>query len=512
MACWRADVTTDRGRRLPALLAAGLLLCGAAARVGGDTLPESVTALLPAERDVFRVGIARLSGEGLSQEARSAAETFPRLLYEQIGEIDERDLSGDELEAYAAVRLRTAKRTAATRLRSAVAARDRLLFEPLAVGPAARSAARERLDRAEEAVDEARAVLDRLDATEPDDVPGAPRRPLEYWSGHEAGLLLSLDSTPHALAVDEDLDLLLWGSIEEIEGYLAVDLFIYHRFLERNTAAGSTVARPEDLSGDTPLVAGDVARAVLGRDFATLVVATRRADAETAAAADAAVRVGGVLRGFSRAEARFLRPGAHEIRVELGDRASVRVVELAPGERRVERVEPPPPVSRLVRLQSSPSGADVYADSVWVGRTPLEHEFPASSTIVRMRREGYLESRFVVNAGSPDLLSRALLPDKIDWTEELRASRDGFYQALTWFVLSVPVTVLLHGGFESVRAAFPASDSTALSREELDRLARRGNILYWSSIGARLLNAGLFVNLLLSVFDYLAVGEGPHNQ
>ncbi len=500
------------GGRLPRLLAVGLLLCCAAVRADAEALPESVAALLPGGRENLRVGIARLSGERLSQEARNAAETFPRLLYEQIGEIDERDLSAEELDAYATVRLRAARRTAATRLRAAVAARDRLLFEPSAAGPAARSAARVRLERAESAVRDARAVLELLDATEPADVRTAPRRPLVYWAGHEAGRLLSLDSTPQALAVSEDLDLLVWGTIEEIEGYLAVDLFIYHRFLDRTMPAGSTIARPEDLSADTPLVAGEIARAVLGRDYATLVVETQGADATTETAADAAIRVSGTLHGFARAEARFLRPGAHEIRVELGDRASVRVVELAPGERRVERVEPPSVVSRAVRLQSSPAGADVYADSVWVGRTPLLHEFPASPTIVRMGREGYLESRFVVDAESPDVISRALLPDTIDWTEELRASRDGFYQSLTWFVLSVPVTVLLHGGFESVRAAFFAPESTELSPEELERLARRGNILYWSSIGARLVNAGLFVNLLVSVFDYFAVGEGPHNQ
>ncbi len=495
------------GRVRPCLaaLAVGLLLGpGAAVRAESVPLPAAVAALLPAEREVFRVGIVRFTAEGLSAEARVAAETFPRLLYEQVGGIDERDLSSEELDAYAAVRLRAATRTAAGRLRAAVEARDRLLFERPATGPAERSAARERLDRAQRAVDDARDLLERLDGIEPRDVPTDPRRPLEYWAGHEAGRLLSIESTPHALAVGENLDLLLWGTVEEIEGYLAVDLFVYHRYLERTTPAGSTIARPEDLSADAPLVAGEAARAVLGRDHAALVVETGHADA--------AVRVSGVLRGFSRAEARFLRPGAHEIRVELGNRATVRTVELAPGERRVEQVDPPALAVRSVRLQSSPPGADVYADSVWVGRTPLEHEFPASPTIVRMRREGYLESRFVVDTDSPQIVSRALLPDSIEWTEELRASRDSFYQALTWFVLSVPVTVLLNGGFESVRAGFPRPGSTALSPQELERFARLGNIFYWSSIGARLVNVGLFVNLLISVFDYVAVGEGAHNQ
>ena len=494
----------DRGRRVSGSSGlAVVLVCAVVARIGA--LPEAVERALPADRTVFRVGIVELTGDVLSPEARVAAVTFPRLLYELLAKIDERDLSDDELRAYASIRLRSAVLSAAGTLRAAVESRDRLLFAPPPTNPAARAAAEEQRARADAAVRTAREQLDLLSATDPGQVPTPSRRPLEYWAGHTAGRLLEPGPDDRArhlsrLAESHDLDLLVWGTIHEIAGYLAVDLFAYHRFLERSVPAGSTIARPEELGLDAQVVAREVALVMLGREYSTLEVAT----GDPAAA----VTVNGVLRGFGRAEAPFLRPGPQDVRVQVDGRTAARTVELAPGERRLEEIEPPSLAARAIRLRSSPPGADVYADSVWIGRTPLEHEFPVTPTIVRLRHEGYLESRFVVDGSSPDIVSRAMLRDTIDWSVELRDRRDEFYQALTWFVVSVPVTILLHGGYESVRGVW----SQDLAPPERQRLGRLGNIFYWSAIGSGLVNAGLFVNLLISIFDYIQVGEGPHNQ
>ena len=495
----------NRGRRLPGrpILVPALvctLACALAAGVGA--LPEAVEQALPEPREVFRVGIVELSGANTSPEARVAAVTFPRLLYELLAGIDERDLSEDELRAYAAVRLRSAVLSEAATLRSAVAARDRLLFEQPPTTPAARITAEQRRASAERSVRDARARLDLLSATDPAQVPAPRRRPLVFWAGHATGRLLEAADHDRArqLATTNDLDMLLWGTVDEIGGYLAVDLYAYHRFMDRSVPAGSTIARPEELGLDAEVVAGETALVVLGRAYATLEVAT----GDPAAA----VTVNGVLRGFGRIEAPFLRPGFQEVRVQVDGRAATRTIELAAGERRIEEIEPPPLAARTIRLRSSPAGADAYADSVWIGRTPLDHEFPVTPTIVRLRHDGYHESRFVVDGSSPHVVSRAMLPAAIDWSVELRDRRDGFYQALTWFVLSVPATVLLRGGYQSVRGVWEQD----LDPTDRLRLGRRGNILYWSSIGSGLVNVGLFVNLLISIFDYIEVGEGPHNQ
>jgi hypothetical protein len=477
---------------------------------------SAVLDVLPDARPAVRVGIAELlvpQTAGPRDEARIAAVTFPRLLYESLAAIDERDRDGEEQRAYAARRLSEAMRDAAVRLSSAVTARDRLLFD--------RAVDDERRESADEAVTLARELLAVLEATDPADIPTDATRSLAFWDGHDEGRLLAVPGRSDddaataagaprtdeliALTESEDLDLVLWGTVEEIEGYLAIDLFLFHRFLEASAAAGGTVARPEDVGLEAPVVARESAGALLGRPYARLEV--------VADDPDASITVNGKLRGFGEAVAPYLRPGRHELYVEAeGSRPVHREVDLQPDETVVERVELEPLSARAVRLQSSPAGANVYADSVWVGRTPLEHRFPAAPTVVRLRRDGYLESRFVVDADSPAVVTRALLPATIDWSEELRQERDDFYRALTWFVVSLPFTVVLNGGYESVRGAFPPDGTGTLTDAERARLARLGNIFYWSSVGSTLVNVGLFINLAITVFDYVEVGEGPHNQ
>ena len=502
----------------------------AAQQSGREAAPDAdgaspVLAELPEPRAQFRVGLAELvvktTGDAAPDpEARVAAVTFPRLVYELLAGIDEHDLSDAERRAYSALRIELAVRSVAARLRSLVDSRDRALFAPTAGSaggpvpgtPTAPGATTE----ADNDVAAARRLLEQLERLDPALVPSELTRPLVFWAGHAEGRLLTQGEAPDRrdglaeLARAEDLDLIVWGEVEEIEGYLAIDLSAYHRFLGTSEPLGGTIARPEDVGLEAGFVAEEVAPALLGRPFATLHVAAVPPDAP---ATDAAVFVNGGLRGYDEVRVRFLRPGIQTIRVVAeGYEPAETTVELAPGESRVERVALDRALARVVRIQSSPAGADVYADSVWVGRTPLERSFPPEPTVVRLRRDGYLESRFVVDRGSPEVVSRALLPDSIDWSRELVTARDDFYRSLTWFVLSVPVTVFLNGGFESVRGAFPTAGTGGYTEAEVNRLARLGNILYWSSVGSALVNAGLFVNLVISVFDYVEVGEGPHNQ
>lgn len=463
--------------------------------------PEVLEALEDPRSD-FRVGIAELSPVADDVESGVAAFTFPRLLYENLSRIEAHRLSAGETLAYATVRLDRARRRAAATLRSAVEARDRILFSTSEGDQLA-----SQRESAREAVDEARASLDALLATRASALPADVERPLVFWEGHEEGRLLPPTDAEsvRALAGEEDLDLVLYGIVEEVEGYQAIDIVAWHRFTGESAIVGGTVARPEEVGLDAAAVAAELAVPLLGRPFAMLEVVTP--------VPDAAIIVDGRLAGYGTAMLPYLEPGEHVIRVVAERYPTLeRIVSLVADEVRVERLEPEGATDRIVRIQSSPAGADVYAESVWVGRTPLDYRFPPGPTMVRLRRDGHLESRFVVDERSPQVVSRALLPDSIDWSLEIVEERDDFYQALTWFVVSIPVTILFRGGYQSVLAAFPPQGSDELTDQEILRLARLGNIFYWSSVGGLLVNGGLFVNLLFSIFDYVEVGEGPHNQ
>ncbi|MBU8912711.1 MAG: PEGA domain-containing protein, partial [Spirochaetales bacterium] len=232
---------------------------------------------------------------------------------------------------------------------------------------------------------------------------------------------------------------------------------------------------------------------------------------------DAAIFVDGELVGFRQASARYLSPGDVAIEVTATGYPTERRTARVTDRQTTEVVFQMEPVVRhVVRIESAPAGADVYADSVWAGRTPFELSVSDAPLVVRLRRDGYLESRFVLTSDSPDRVARALLPGSLSWAEEIAQKRDGFYRSLTWFVLSVPVTIILDGAFQSIESAYPSDDVyAALPAEEREKLvpfARLGNIFYFASGGAVLVNLGLLVNVGINLFEYLDVGEGAHNQ
>ncbi|TVQ21459.1 MAG: PEGA domain-containing protein [Spirochaetaceae bacterium] len=462
---------------------------------------------LPPQRPVFRVGVAALSADRVAVERRFVAATFPLLLYESIRAVDARTLTDQEVVAYGTRRLEAARRDAARTLSAAVERRDRLAFE--------RNPSATAIGAARDAVAAARLRFDTLASMEPT-LAIERERPVGFVAALEAGRLLPAipagidsllaDDRPlRDAAARDDLDALVFGYAEQIAGYVVIDIYLYHAFLATIERIAVVTRLAEEIAADAADVADAVASSLLGRPWGAIdVIATP---------SSAAIRVDSALIGLGSARIPFARPGDYELHVSASGRAPVvQRITLEAGEAASLRIDLTESTARPVRLQSSPSGANVYVDSVWVGSTPVTHRFAPGSSTVRMTRDGYLESRFVVDQTTASVVSRALLPDSIDWGQEIRRTRADFYRSLTWFVVSVPATLVLWGGYQSILGVRSGPDILRLSFEEDQRMVRTGNILYWSALGGVMVNAALLANVVLTIVDYVAVGEGFHNQ
>jgi PEGA domain len=461
----------------------------------------------------------------LSAEYRYIATSLPRLIVESFDSGAEpatddagpasdtagtmaHTYSATERESYSASLITHQAQLALRALSAAVRQRDALLFE--------KAVTAERREAVEQTVIEARAALDALNLMDPSGPEIQPVKPIEFWSGRPLGRLLEPvpigdDLAPdeealEEIALDANLDLLIWGVVEEIRGYLKVDFYAYSPYgAGIDLGEAGTVALPSDIGQESEIIAGEIAAALLGRPWGSVFV---RTDVN-----DAAILVDGVLAGFRQASARYLIPGDVTIEVVAnGYRTQRQVVTVTDRQTTSLTIDLEQILDRVVRIESAPADADVYVDSVWSGLTPLDLSVPYGPVVVRLRREGYLESRFVIDSDSPDRIARALLPDSVVWADELQEKRDGFYRAMTWFVVSVPVTLILNGVYQSVLSAFPPDDPAPLTPENWERFGRIGNIFYWASAGGLLVNLGLLVNVGINLFDYLEVGEGAHNQ
>jgi len=495
----------------------GWLVCAAllfAIGVPGDAQEQEGAPEVTDSRASYVVGFAELSAIDLPSEYRYIASSLPRLLVESFDSgtsansrlthiysaVEQASYSDSLIDHDADLALRA--------LSSAVRQRDLLLFE--------RGVTPDRRESAEDTVIEARAAVDALDLMDPSEVGIEIEKPIEFWSGRALGILLDAvgvddDLAPMPGGLDEiargaNLDLLIWGVVEEIQGYLKVDFYAYSPYgAGIDLGNAGTTALPSDIGQDAEIISAEIATALLGRSWGSVHVETN--------VNDAAIVVDGELVGFRQASARYLSPG--EVTVEVtanGYRTEHRTVAVTDRQTTGVVLEMEQMFDRVVRIESAPAGADVYLDSVWAGQTPLQLSVLDGPSVVRLRRDGYLESRFVLASDSPDRVARALLPGSLSWADEIEQKRDGFYRSMTWFVLSVPVTIILNGIYQSIQSAFPPLESGDLTPENWTAFGQRGNIFYWASSGSVLVNLGLLVNAGINLFEYLDVGEGAHNQ
>jgi hypothetical protein len=165
-----------------------------------------------------------------------------------------------------------------------------------------------------------------------------------------------------------------------------------------------------------------------------------------------------------------------------------------------------------VRIESAPAGADVYFGSVWQGVTPITLDRPGSPRTVILSQEGFLDETVVLAPDVPDIITRDLVPDPGNWPEIVQQRRDRFYRAFGWFALSIPIPVMLNGMYQDIAALYPGGQpSPELSAAEADRLATTANTLLWSARGTAAVSAGLFVNMMVHLIQYIRAGQYAHD-
>ncbi len=490
---------------------------------------QSETVLPRDDKAGWVVGLARLADEDISPGLRYLARSVPLLIYEQMAELDSTRLTAAEVEAYRQDRVRAAEQSAVSALRSTLDRRDEVLFQQIDA-----SSREERLAELDANLSELRERVRGLsDAVAEFAV--EERKDLSFWEGHNDGRLLEPNpADPQAVARSEELDYLIWGRLEEIEGYVFTDIYVHSRFQGETVYSYADAARADEVHIIVDDAVYEIARHILGRDHAALEI--------TSTEPDARIQIDGVTVGYGSASVRFLPVGTVTVAVTSpAGGVAHEVVRLEAAETRRIALELPAVDSRSVIVSTEPSGAGVHVGSLPVGVTPVEFPIPSYRSTVSVDLEGYREVLFTVGpgarlpgpgrAGSGDSsggmeilgldnqamrdggsgtgrIGIELVPDAIDWGRELFDRRNRFYDALAVFLVSVPVPVILGGLFQSVEAVFPDDQTgTGISPEELSRLATEGNVLYAASIGTAAISGIFLINAILEVIEYVEAGR-----
>jgi hypothetical protein len=461
-----------------------LALVGAVALASAEATEPTVEP--PQDpKEEYVVGIAQFASSFVGPQHAYLATSIPSLLQERVGAVDVHRFTDLELEGSRDELLRQAVTKAGQAVADAYEARDALLFS-----------SSDEYEEHTRKIEEARARLEALEAMSPAAVSVEAKKPVRLSEPGGTGRLYApVHRRPDLVADELELDLLVWGMLEQIEEYLYVECHAYSAAAGETLLSSGDAVSLDDVDRAVEALAAELATVILGRVWGTVRV--------TADPADAAIRVNGDLVGMGFARVPYLAPGSHEVRVSRTDYdAEEETVHVAAGTVRDLSVVLRPRTRKSVRIWSEPAGAAVYLQSEWVGTTPLSVQIAARPVQGSLRLDGYRDTEFLLDQDSPDTRRYILTPAVGDRTAAFERSKDSFYAALGWFVLSVPVPLAASGLRDTMVTAYEQSISA-----DRFRYATLANVFHGSYLGGLALSGGLLVNAAVKLARYISAGD-----
>jgi hypothetical protein len=455
-----------------------------------DTASGSTEQIPPADsRKTWSVAFTAFSVESLPAERRYFAYSIPLLLRDRLSGLTTHTFSPAERDLYRSLVISKELAPIYKSLQQQRSARDEAA---LAAGGA--SAAQEK---------QLATLLSRirwLESLDPSVIDVAEEKPLAFKDGTAAGKLFDAPLYSfYQYAMDKDVDLLVGGTVTEIEGYLLVDLWAFAPAREAVVYSYREAAGPEEIYSSLDAAVKGLTGVVLGRDWSALSV--------NPDPPNSVVVIDGVSMGAGKVNAAYLAPGSREIKVTApGYAPDTRTVELAPFAEKTIDVSLVKQERPMMTISSTPPGADVYLDSVWKGKTPLSMETPAEQSRIQLGLGGYYDLPLSIGPDSAPALSLVMEPDTGSRTAVQDKARDDFYFAFGFFALSLPIPFFCNSSYLDSRAeldrlmAFPADTSAAQARVILV-----GNVSFYSYLGSTAISASLFTWMIVNLVRYIMV-------
>jgi hypothetical protein len=472
---------------LSAVILTALLLEAAAAfpeDAAGPPVPPKDT------REKWTVGFAALTGLRLTGADSYLIYSIPLLLKDRVSGVPTHEFSDKEMEAH---RRNVIAKEFAAQIQSLSKARTER--DELAFNAAANAAGRADMDKRTDALI---ARIGDLAAMDPATIEFASKKPVAFKDGTAQGNLFDPPRfSARELCRTADLDLLVLGSIEIVQGYLLIDVRAYDAALDRDVWTWREAAPREEIYSYLDVAHAGLLRVVVGADFAVLTVGVTPGDA--AISLDGEKRTAGSL---------FTTPGLHVLRAEAaGYKAEQRELDLASGVETAARMELAPEPGKPMTVESDPPGATVYLDSILQGPTPWTMDRPALKRHLLLVREGYLDEATRADPLSPDVLNLRLQPDSVSPEQKQKDRRDRFYVSFGALMVAIPVPVFFFVAYQDFTAA--AAKATKYGYTNAGTLSSTGSICLWSAVGTAAACAGILTYMVFTLVDYIAAADRP---
>lgn len=289
-------------------------------------------------------------------------------------------------------------------------------------------------------------------------------------------------------------DLLIFGRVEVLsKDYFYIEGGAYNSITDKiENYIHFTLERSEIFERLQEL-SRPIFKSVAGKNFVNFSVKTNSTSAK--------VYLNGNLVSEGDYHALYQKEGIYNVRVEddgyktfdktlvLNSNMSIYDLEV-----KLEKTE-----SLKVALNTTPSGANVYLNSVLLGQTPMYFYGGHENDILEFKKEFYFDKILVLKNGQKEFNS-TLKPQLFDPKEEFLKSKSEFYTSLGFFAGSLIIPIVFEGLYRNSRNALsPNLEGTVV----YDKIVKSINSYFWIRNFGIALNLILFSNLVYKTTRYI---------
>jgi len=460
------------------------ILC-VSAEEGSFKLPQDT-------EQFFRIGFSKFIGKNLDPENEYLTFSLPLLLRESVETIGKHTFGAGEKELYRRMIVSRKITETVAKLNSMLEKRDLIFFQALG-----RKNTKANVESINRTIKSTRDYLNYLRSVDIGDIEFPDEKPVKIVSPGNSGKLYDEPQfSAFQLSQDNDLDLLVWGKVEQISDTLFVEIHAFERAREANVFNYTDAGTRERIYGYIKSAIDGLGDVILGADWGNLAIKTTPPDSS--------IYLDGNFVGRGVQLVRFVPAGEIKIRIEReGYLPKDQTVVVSKHQTSTLEVELVSKKKEEILIKSSPPGATVYVNSLWAGKTPVSVARPEKLERVLVLREGYEKWEFTI---SPDMigneidakLKKAILPRE----EIIKRERDKMYRALGWWFVSIPLPIFAY----AYAIDFKVGEIEALvagNSQAAGKMALYSDIMYYGYLGGLFINMGLLVNVIFNISDYI---------
>lgn len=462
----------------------GLLLILSNHPVTAETADQSFPAP-QAVSETFTVGVSILKGYNLSKANEYLLASLPQMLLSTVQRITKHTLNPTEEEAYRAKIISDLLEKEKKALSALYTRLDNLFFS---LPP---TAEKEKLLLEIAKKKDYLLFLESFPAAELE-----VSRDLDIIlpPDNQKGILLgSPFPTLDLYARNKGVDFLIWGTLEELEGYLFLSINSYNSVTKTDTSLLKISGTGGRIQERTRELSRTIHGIILGRPVGYISVKTEppgsriKINGETAGTGTVAdfpvplgeVRVAADLPGY--------HPEGSTVMVGKGERISLEYL--------LERE-----VFTEVPVSTVPAGASAYLNAEWVGTTPFFFPLKGVPGELKFFKEGFMPETFIFLPGKkpPSSININLKSVILDQKKYRESLRDEFYKSFGIFVLSIPVPLFCFSKTADLSSLYYLPGSSRDSE-----LLRNAEMWYSGYLGSLGISSFLAVDMIINLIAYV---------